>query len=76
MHFSFISDTLYLIHCNVARKVFSIVTSEMCDRVFVKPEPEPGGELGPETDTGGGGSSQYSIVDDIGVTQQSQINRV
>ena len=48
----------------------------MCDRVIVTPEPEPGGELGPETDTGGGVSSQYSIVDDIGVTQQSQTEKL
>ena len=60
----------------MTRKVFSIVTSEVCDRVIVTPEPEPGGELGPETDMGGGVSSQYSIVDDIGVTQQSQTEKL
>ena len=48
----------------------------MCDRVIVTPEQEPGGELGPETDMGGGVSSQYSIVDDIGVTQQSQTEKL
>ena len=36
------------------RQVTSIVTSEMCDRVVITPEPEPGGELRPETDTGSG----------------------
>ena len=49
-----------------------IVTSEMCDRVVVTPEPEPGGELQLETETGGGETSQYTVIDDIGVTQQSQ----
>ena len=48
----------------------------MCDRVIVTPEQEPGGELGPETDMGGGVSSQYSIIDDIGVTQQSQTEKL
>ena len=42
----------------------------MCDRVIVTPEQEPCGELG------GGVSSQYSIVDDIGVTQQSQTEKL
>ena len=36
------------------RQVTSIMTSEMCDRVVITPEPEPGGELRPETDTGSG----------------------
>ena len=44
----------------------------MCDRVVVTPEPEPGGELQLETETGGGETSQYTVIDDIGVTQQSQ----
>ena len=43
------------------------VTSEMCDRLSVTPEPEPSGELRCEPDTGG--DSQYSVViDDIGAT--------
>ena len=44
----------------------------MCDRVVVKLEPEPGGELRPETDTGSGDISQYTMMEEIGVTQQSQ----
>ena len=60
----------------MTRKVFSIVTSEMCDRVIPTLEPEPGGELGPETDTGSGVSCQYSIIGDIGVTQQSQTEKL
>ena len=63
---------LYLINCNVTRQVTRILTSEMRDRVIVTPEPEPGGELRPETDTGIGDISQYTVIDDIGVTQQSQ----
>ena len=44
----------------------------MCDRVVITPEPEPGGELQPETDTGSGDMRQFTVVDDIGITQQSQ----
>ena len=44
----------------------------MCDQVIVTPEPEPGGELRPETDTGSGDNSQYTVIDDIGLTPQSQ----
>ena len=36
------------------------------------PEPELSGALRPESDTGGGDTSQYTVIDDIGVTQQSQ----
>ena len=44
----------------------------MCDCLSVTPEPEPSGELRCEPDTGGG-DSQYSVViDNIGVTQQTQ----
>ena len=50
---------LYLINCNVTRQVTRIMTSEMRDRVIVTPEPEPGGELRLETDTGSGDISQY-----------------
>ena len=41
------------------------------DRLSVTPEPEPSGELRSEPDTGGG-DSQYSVIDNIGVTQQTQ----
>ena len=44
----------------------------MCDRVVVTREPEPGGELQLETETGSGETGQYTVIDDIGVTQQSQ----
>lgn len=44
----------------------------MCDRVGGTPEPEPSGALRPEPDTGGGDKSQYSVIDDIGVTQPQQ----
>ena len=44
----------------------------MCDRVGGTPEPEPSGALRPEPDTGGGDTSQYSVIDDIGVTQPQQ----
>ena len=63
---------LYLINCNVTRQVTRIMTSEMRDRVIVTSEPEPGGELRPETDTGSGDISQYTVIDEIGFTQQSQ----
>ena len=36
------------------------------------PEPELSGALRPESDTGGGDTSQYSVIDDICVTQQLQ----
>ena len=45
--------------------------SEMCDRLSVTPEPEPSDALRSEPDTGGG-DRQYSVIDDIGVTQQTQ----
>ena len=44
----------------------------MSDRVSGMPEPELSGPLRPEPDTGGGDSSQYTVIDDIGVTEQHQ----
>ena len=44
----------------------------MSDRVSGMPEPELSGALRPEPDTGGGDSSQYTVIDDIGVTEQHQ----
>ena len=44
----------------------------MSDRGSCMPEPELSGALRPESDTGGGDTSQYTVIDDIGVTQQSQ----
>ena len=44
----------------------------MSDRGSCMPEPELSGALRPESDTGGGDTSQYTVIDDICVTQQSQ----
>ena len=52
------------------------MTSEMCDRLSVTPEPEPSDALRCEPDRGGG-DSQYSVViDDIGVTLQQHQSEV
>ena len=44
----------------------------MSDRGSCMPEPELSGALRPESDTGGGDTSQYTVIDDICVTQQNQ----
>ena len=44
-----------------------MTSDHMSDQVSGMPEPELSGPLRPEPDTGGGDSSQYTVIDDIGV---------